>query len=150
MSDLFLGLDCSTQSLTTIIINFESKEIVFANKVIFDNTLPHYNTKNGAYFFKNGVVHSHPLMWVEALELSFENIVDNGLAIEEIKAISGSGQQHGTIYLNKNFKDVLQSLDSKISLKEQLKNVFSRETSPIWMDSSTSKQCEEIREALGG
>ena len=150
MSDLFLGLDCSTQSLTTIIINFESKEIVFTNRVIFDKALLHYNTKNGAYYFKNGVVHSNPLMWVEALELSFENLVDTGLAIEEIKAISGSGQQHGTVYLNKNFKEVLQSLDSKITLKEQLKNVFSRETSPIWIDSSTTKQCEEIRKALGG
>ena len=150
MSDLFLGLDCSTQSLTTIIINFESKEIVFTNRVIFDKALPHYNTNKGAYFFKNGVVHSNPLMWVEALELSFENLVNNGFAIEEIKAISGSGQQHGTVYLNKNFKEALQSLDSKISLKEQLKKVFSRETSPIWMDSSTSKQCEEIRKALGG
>lgn len=150
MSDLFLGLDCSTQSLTTIIINFESKEIEFSNRVIFDKTLPHYNTKNGTYLFKNGVVHSNPLMWVEALELSFENLVDNGHAIEEIKAISGSGQQHGTVYLNKNFTEVLQSLDSKLSLKEQLKNVLSRRTSPIWMDSSTSKQCEEIRKALGG
>ncbi len=150
MSDLFLGLDCSTQSLTTIILNFNSKEIVFTNRITFDKALPHYNTINGAYFLENGVVHSNPLMWVEALELSFENLVDNGLAIEEIKAISGSGQQHGTVYLNKNFQDVLQLLDSKIALKEQLRNVFSRETCPIWMDSSTGKQCEEIRKALGG
>ncbi|MFX0017293.1 MAG: xylulokinase [Promethearchaeota archaeon] len=150
MADLFLGLDCSTQSLTTIIINFDSKKIIFTNRLIYDNVLPHYNTKNGVYFFKNGIVHSDPLMWVEALELSFEKLVDNGIIIEEIKAISGSGQQHGTVYLNKNFKEVLRLLDSKISLKEQLKNVFSRKTSPIWMDSSTQKQCEEIRKALGG
>ncbi|MFX1494626.1 MAG: xylulokinase [Promethearchaeota archaeon] len=150
MSDLFLGLDCSTQSLTTIILNFNSKEIVFTNRIIFDKALSHYNTKNGAYFLENGVVHSNPLMWVEALELSFENLVDNGIAIEEIKAISGSGQQHGTVYLNKNFQEVLQLLDSKKTLKEQLTNVFSRKTSPIWMDSSTVKQCEEIRKALGG
>jgi xylulokinase len=89
-------------------------------------------------------------MWVEALELSFENLLDNGLEINKIKAISGSGQQHGTVYLNKNFNEVLQSLNSNIRLKQQLKNVFSRETSPIWMDSSTTKQCEEIRKALGG
>ena len=32
----------------------------------------------------------------------------------------------------------------------QLRDTFSRITSPIWMDSSTSKQCEEIRKSLGG
>jgi len=32
----------------------------------------------------------------------------------------------------------------------QLKRCFSRKTSPIWMDSSTTKQCKEIRNSLGG
>ncbi|MFX0032055.1 MAG: xylulokinase [Candidatus Hodarchaeota archaeon] len=142
-------MDCSTQSFTAIII--DSKKIIFSDNIIFDKDLPHYNTKNGVYFSENGKkVHSNPLMWVEALELSLKHIVESGVGLEDIKAISGSGQQHGTIYLSDDFENVLQSLNFKISLKEQLKNIFTRKTSPIWMDSSTFKQCKEIRQKLGG
>lgn len=145
----FLGLDCSTQSFTTILVN--SHNILYKNTIIFDRDLPHYNTKNGAYFFEDGkIVHSNPLMWIEALELSFEKLKDSGVQIKNVKAISGSGQQHGTIYLNNKFKKTLHNLKPNSSLIEQLKDVFSRDTSPIWMDSSTSKQCEEIRHRLGG
>ncbi|MFX1498848.1 MAG: xylulokinase [Promethearchaeota archaeon] len=145
----FLGLDCSTQSFTTILIN--SNNVLHENTLIFDRDLPHYNTKNGAYFFEEGkIVHSNPLMWIEALELSFEELKDSEVQIKDIKAISGSGQQHGTIYLNNKFKSTLHNLKPNLSLNEQLKDVFSRDTSPIWMDSSSSKQCEEIRHKLGG
>ncbi|MFW9782710.1 MAG: xylulokinase [Candidatus Heimdallarchaeota archaeon] len=145
----FLGLDCSTQSFTTILINFHT--IVYKNTIIFDRDLPHYNTKNGAYFFEDTKkVHSNPLMWIEALELAFTHLINTEFELKQIKAISGSGQQHGTVYLNRSFEKTLQSLNPKISLKEQLRDAFSRETSPIWMDSSTYKQCQEIRHKLGG
>jgi xylulokinase len=88
-------------------------------------------------------------MWVEALELLLHKL-QNNISIDNIKAISGSGQQHGTVYLNTKFSQTLTSLNPKKPLKLQLRECFSRETSPIWMDSSTSKQCEEIRETLGG
>ncbi len=151
MSDLFLGLDCSTQSLTGIIVDFNLKKIVYRNSINFDEELSHYNTHNGAIILDNEkVVHSYPLMWVEALELLFEKMQNNKRALFEIKAISGSGQQHGTIYLNSDFVKTLKRLDADNSLVIQLKSSFSRPTSPIWMDSSTTKQCEEIRLKLGG
>ncbi|MFX1339403.1 MAG: xylulokinase [Promethearchaeota archaeon] len=148
MSDYFLGLDCSTQSLTGIII--DSTSIIYKATINFDEELPQYNTTNGVIVLDDEkVVHSSPLMWVEALELVFEKI-SNHISIENIKAISGSGQQHGTVYLNNKFTRTLQDLNPKEPIINQLKGCFSRETSPIWMDSSTSKQCEEIRTILGG
>ncbi len=151
MSDLFLGLDCSTQSLTGIIVDFNLKKVVYRNSINFDEELSHYNTHNGAIILDNEkVVHSYPLMWVEALELLFEKMQNNKRALFEIKAISGSGQQHGTVYLNSDFIKTLKRLDADKTLVSQLKNSFSRPTSPIWMDSSTTKQCEEIRKKLGG
>ncbi len=89
-------------------------------------------------------------MWVDALELIFNRFVQKSVPIEKIKAISGSGQQHGTVYLNEQFEKKLQNLNINDSIVSQLRDTFSRNTSPIWMDSSTSKQCEEIRERLGG
>jgi xylulokinase len=149
MSNYFLGLDCSTQSLTAVIIDFDLGEIIYRASISFDNELPHYKTQNGIVIFEDPkVVHSYSLMWVESLELLFERLDDN--LIGNIKAISGSGQQHGTVYLNDKFESVLRNLNPDEPLFKQLEKTFSRKTSPIWMDSSTSKQCKEIRETLGG
>jgi len=151
MNDLFLGLDCSTQSLTGIIIDFNLKKVEYRNSINFDEELPHYNTQNGTLVLDSKkVVHSYPLMWLEALELLFEKMKDSKISLFEIKAISGSAQQHGTVYLNSDFVKILKQLDISTTLVSQLKNSFSRPTSPIWMDSSTAKQCKEIRENLGG
>ncbi|MHA1490055.1 MAG: xylulokinase [Promethearchaeota archaeon] len=150
MSDFFLGLDCSTQSLTAVLIDFNSGKIIYRNSVNYDKELPHYNTQNGIVILENErVIHSFPLMWVEALELLFEKI-QNNIPIKDIKAISGSGQQHGTVYLNNKFEENLQKLNIDEPLIKQFNKSFTRRTSPIWMDSSTFKQCQEIRKALGG
>ena len=89
-------------------------------------------------------------MWIEALEMLFNRFIQDNLPLEHIKAISGSGQQHGTVYLNSSFESILKKLDSNKSLTNQLVHVFTRNLSPVWMDSSTTKECVEIRNKLGG
>ena len=70
--DYFLGLDCSTQSLTGIIIDFKKKKYIVTKVIDYDKDLPHYKTQNGVYFSQDGkVVQSNPLMWIEGLELLF-------------------------------------------------------------------------------
>ncbi|MFX1566822.1 MAG: xylulokinase [Promethearchaeota archaeon] len=151
MKELFLGLDCSTQSLTGIIINFNMGKVVFRYCINFDEILPHYQTKNGVIVLgDNKIIHSYPLMWIEALEMLFNEFINNNIPLNEIKTISGSAQQHGTVYLNSKFERTLKNLQLDKSLKTQLESTLSRHTSPIWMDSSTSKQCNEIRDYLGG
>jgi xylulokinase len=135
--DYFLGLDCSTQSLTAVLINLSNNEIIIRYSINFDEELPHYNTQNGVFSSNGGkVVHSNPLMWVEALELVFKALVQKNLPLNKIKAISGSGQQHGTVYLNNSFEPTLKNLDSKKSLVNQLQKVFTRETSTMRRNSS--------------
>ncbi|MFX0082508.1 MAG: xylulokinase [Candidatus Hodarchaeota archaeon] len=149
--DFFLGLDCSTQSLTGVLIDFNKRKNIYSYSINFDKDLPQYKTQNGVYIFNEGkVVHSNPLMWVEALELLFTKFVQEKLPLDQIKAISGSGQQHGTVYLNSSFESILKKLDSNKTLASQIENVFTRKTNPIWMDSSTTIECEEIRRKLGG
>ncbi len=151
MKELFLGLDCSTQSLTAIIINFNTGKVIYRNNINFDEELPHYHTQNGIIVLGDyKIIHSYPLMWIEALELLFTKFKIEKIPIYEIKAISGSAQQHGTVYLNNKFERILKNLQLDKALKSQLDPTFSRLTSPIWMDSSTSKQCDEIRDSLGG
>lgn len=151
MNHLFLGLDVSTQSLSAILIDFQDKKILLEKSINYDQKLPHYKTRNGVIRGEDPkVIHSYPLMWVEALELLFEELKKDNIDIRSIKAISGSGQQHGSVYLNNEARNTLRKLNSDLPLIEQLKNIFSRKTSPVWMDSSTNRQCREIRERVGG
>ena len=151
MSKLFLGLDSSTQSLSAVVIDYDTRKVVYNDSLNFDEALPHYKTRNGVLPNANPLVkHSPPLMWAEALDLIFARMKKNGVALNKILAISGSGQQHGSVYFKASAADAIAGLDPKADLVKNLKGVFSRPTAPIWMDSSTSQECREIRRALGG
>ena len=151
MPKLFLGLDSSTQSLSAVVINLDTRKVVYEKSLNFDQALPHYKTQNGVLPNRNPLVkHSSPLLWAEALDLIFAAMKKDRVALGDILAVSGSGQQHGSVYFNERITAALEILDSKKSLVENLHGVFARKTSPIWMDSSTATECAEIRKKLGG
>ena len=151
MPKLFLGLDSSTQSLSAVIIDADARRSLYGKSVNFDDVLSHYGTSHGALHSDNPlVVQSPPLMWAEALDLLFSQMKKDGVTLGDIVAVSGSGQQHGSVYLNDHAPATFAQLDSDRTLAENLRSVFARPTSPIWMDSSTSTECAEIRDALGG
>jgi xylulokinase len=151
MAKIFLGLDSSTQSLSAVLIDGDSRKVIYEKSLNFDRTLPQYRTQNGVLPHADPLVkHSPPLMWAEALDGLFAQMKNDGAPLGEILAISGSGQQHGSVYLNQRASDALKYLPVNNNLLEALNGVFSRPTAPIWMDSSTAKECGEIRAALGG
>jgi xylulokinase len=151
MAKLFLGLDSSTQSLSAVVIDLDTRKVIYEQSLNFDRALPHYKTKNGVLPNRDPLIkHSPPLMWAEALDLVFAQMKKDGVPLGKILAVSGSGQQHGSVYLNDRAAAVLENLDPQKSLVENLHGVFSRKTSPIWMDSSTAKECAEIRKKLDG
>nr|CAB3458756.1 unnamed protein product [Digitaria exilis] len=147
---LFLGFDSSTQSLKATVLNNELA-IVASEIVNFDSDLPHYKTEGGVYrdSTDDGHIFSPTIMWVEALELLLEKLKPK-INFNKVVAVSGSGQQHGSVYWKKGSQTVLSSLDSSKSLLLQLKDAFSTMNSPVWMDSSTTKQCREIENEVGG
>ena len=151
MSRLFLGLDSSTQSLTAIVIDLDAGRVVFDLSLNYDRHLPDYKTQDGVLRRDEGAeVHAPPLMWAEALELIFERMRAGGIPMDEIAAVSGSGQQHGSVYLTREAANCLAHLDPGKPLAPQLASILSRPTSPVWMDSSTTRECREISDALGG
>ena len=151
MSTLYLGLDASTQSLSAVLIDLDTRNAVCDISLNYDETLPHYGTQNGVLDNPDPkIVHAPPLMWAEALDALFDTLKAEGVSLDRIRAISGSGQQHGSVYLNAGIVRALSNLDPAKSLVQNLDGVFSRSTSPIWMDSSTRVECDEIRAALGG
>ncbi|KAF8275171.1 actin-like ATPase domain-containing protein [Lactarius quietus] len=148
---LFLGLDLSTQQLKAVLIN-EKAAVVHNFAVGYDKDLPHYGTTNGAtHDPSDGQVTSPVAMWVEALDLILQHMKDAGVDFSRIRAVSGAGQQHGSVYWSKSAADALASLDPSKSLLLQLNpNAFSIHNSPIWQDSSSTRECRELDEAIGG
>ena len=147
----YLGLDSSTQSLTAIIIDTEAARVVFENALSFDADLPQYGTGHGVLPRRvPEEALSSPLMWSEALETMFGRIAASGLDISRLAAISGSAQQHGSVYLNGAAAAALGGFDPGRRLVDQVGPLLARSVSPIWMDSSTSEECAEITAAVGG
>lgn len=146
----FLGFDSSTQSLKATVLD-SNLNIVTSELVHFDTDLPLYQTKDGVFRdpLVNGRIVSPTLMWVEALDLMLQKL-SKKLDFGKVAAVSGSGQQHGSVYWKNGDSAILSSLDPKKTLVEQLRSAFSIKQSPIWMDSSTTAQCKEIEKAVGG
>uniref|UniRef100_T1GE88 Xylulose kinase n=1 Tax=Megaselia scalaris TaxID=36166 RepID=T1GE88_MEGSC len=149
--ETFLGFDLSTQKLKAAILNSTLQPICTA-EVQFDSDLPEYRTTGGAnagagrneYFVQ-------PTMWVKALDMVLDRLVMAGADFSKIQAISGSAQQHGSLYWSKHGVETLRKLDSDKFLHIQIdESSFTLTRTPIWMDGSTQKQCIEMEEAIGG
>ncbi len=145
---MFLGLDSSTQSLKGVIIDPEAGIVVSRADVAYANDLPDYPS----VFSPGGDAlekHADPRVWLAALDLLFARLRAAGAPLDRVVGIGGCGQQHGSVYLNNRATAILASLEPTINLVDQLTPALSRATSPIWMDSSTSRQCGELAAAIG-
>ncbi|XP_022529597.2 xylulose kinase isoform X2 [Astyanax mexicanus] len=89
-------------------------------------------------------------MWVKALDLILEKMKNAGFDFSNVKALSGSGQQHGSVYWRKGARQALQHLDPGRDLHSMLQGSFAVQDSPVWMDSSTTEQCQCLESAVGG
>ncbi len=145
----YLGIDSSTQSCKGMVIDTDRPAIVLHLKIDYKEDLPAYNSPDGFLPSEDALVrHSNPLMWVEALDLLFERARKSGFDWSTVEGISCSGQQHGSVYLNANHAGARWTATRPLA--EQVAPLLSRQTSPIWMDSSTAAECAEITEAAGG
>ncbi len=145
-----LGLDASTQSCSALVIDPTAGTVVAEASVNFGERLPAYGAPSG--FIpdgRGGEVHADPRMWLDALELLLAELAEK-CDLGRVAAVSGAGQQHGSVYLNQDWHDAVAALDPSRSLADQLGPCLSRATSPIWMDGSTREECREIADALGG
>ena len=75
----FLGLDSSTQSLTALLVDTDTGEVI-DRSVAFGARLPRYKSPNGFLAHPDSrVKHSDPLMWVEALDLLLGELRESGV-----------------------------------------------------------------------
>ncbi|KIY53374.1 D-xylulose kinase [Fistulina hepatica ATCC 64428] len=149
-SPLFLGLDLSTQQIKAVLIS-QDAVITHESSVRFSEDLPHYSTTNGAYYGPDkGEVTSPVAMWLEAMDLLMQRMKDTGVDFSRIAAVSGSGQQHGSVYWSHESDAMLDGLDPAEPLLQLCPHAFSKQRCPIWQDSSTTRECRELEHAVGG
>ncbi|XP_054621755.1 xylulose kinase isoform X2 [Dunckerocampus dactyliophorus] len=148
--EVYLGFDFSTQQLKVVAIN-EDLDVIHQNHVHFDSQLPDFRTEGGVHVAADGLRITSPvLMWVKALDLLLDKMQKEGFDFSSVRALSGSGQQHGSVYWRTGASRTLEQLDPTFSLHQQLQDSFAVGDSPVWMDSSTGPQCERLQEAAGG
>jgi xylulokinase len=157
---LYIGFDSSTQSLTATVIETEDggwrleagrRRVVAEHVVVFDEALPEFRTSHGVHAAPDGrTVTTPPVMWIAALDLLLGRLRDAGVDLAAVRAVSGSAQQHGSVYLKADAPGALARLDPGRPLADQLDGVFARRESPVWLDCSTTAECGELTEAIGG
>jgi xylulokinase len=151
---VYLGLDASTQSLTAVLIDTSGgrRDTLAERSLSYDADLPAYGTRNGVLRGDDQtIVCSPPLMWIEALDRLMGGLAaDYPREMTRLQAIAGSAQQHGSVYLTADGLARLASLDPGRPLPAQFEGAFSRALAPVWMDSSTTVECREIEQAVGG
>ncbi|XP_060068180.1 xylulose kinase-like [Ylistrum balloti] len=149
-SGVYLGFDFSTQQIKVIAVNDDSK-VLHEAAVKFDTDLPEFKTQGGAHIHDDKATVTAPtLMWVKALDLLMDQVKASGFDFSKVVAISGAGQQHGSVYWKTGAQNTLQKLNPAETLHKQLQDSFSVADSPIWMDSSTTQQCRQLETSVGG
>lgn len=126
-------------------------QILHETAVRFDSDLPEFRTTSGATVHKDGRTVTAPvLMWVKALDILLDRFKIAGVDFSKVASLSGTAQQHGSVYWQKGAHQKLQSLQPNKFLHDQLRDAFSLADSPTWQDSSTTEQCHQLENAVGG
>ncbi|MFZ0430292.1 MAG: xylulokinase [Acidobacteriota bacterium] len=115
---IYLGIDCGTQSLKVLAWSPGRGAVASASRS--------YGLIEG---LPAGHKEQHPSDWVSSLEECMQEL-GSRIALEEVRAIGVSGQQHGLVVL-----------DEKDEVIRPAK---------LWNDTSTQKQCDAIMNACGG
>jgi len=116
-----LGIDCGTQSLKTIALDWETGQVLASAHQAygFEPDLP------------PGAMEQNPRDWTEAAAATIAAVLEQlGARREEIRSIGVSGQQHGLVLLDERGEVVRPA--------------------KLWCDTSTGEQCEQITEHFGG
>ena len=147
---LFLGFDLSTQQLK-IIITDENLTPLDTYNVEFDSQFKSKYTKinKGVITGDDGEVISPVAMWLDAINYVFDEMQKSKFPFDKVVGISGSGQQHGSVYWSGEANELLNDLIPCKELSSQLQDAFSWGYSPNWQDHSTVKEAEDFHKAIG-
>jgi len=164
---LYLGFDLSTQQLkgtqrhshinsgniltyTKAIVIQSDLSVVSSARVDFDQDFgAKYKIINGVIKETEGQVFAPVALWLESLDLVLKRLQDQNTPLNRIRGISGSCQQHGSVYWGREAEKLLGALNADKTLVEQLTDAFSHPYAPNWQDHSTQNECDKFEETMG-
>jgi xylulokinase len=138
--------------LTAVVVDSDLK-VAGQAKVDFDADFGvKYGIRKGVHVREStGEVFAPVALWMESLDLVLDRLAQTmTVPVSRIRAVSGSCQQHGSVFWNDKAADVLRRLDPDTPLVDQLPQTLAHEWSPNWQDQSTQEQCDAFDAALGG
>uniref|UniRef100_A0A2M3ZHE4 Xylulose kinase n=1 Tax=Anopheles braziliensis TaxID=58242 RepID=A0A2M3ZHE4_9DIPT len=150
-NETYLGFDLSTQKLKAVLLNFRLDNVAHA-EVMFDSDLPEFRTTGGVNAGRaKNEFYVHPVMWIKAVDMVLDRMIMQGADLSTVVALSGTAQQHGCLFWSRAGIESLRNLDADKFLHAQIDDsAFTIHRTPIWMDATTSLQCEEMETAVGG
>ncbi|KAK3682708.1 hypothetical protein B0T22DRAFT_292518 [Podospora appendiculata] len=148
---LYLGFDLSTQQLKAIVVQSDL-QVVSDAKVDFDLDFgSKYGIKKGVLVNDaEGEVFAPVALWLEALDLVLQRLQAKNTPLHRVRGVSGSCQQHGSVYWSREAGELLGGLRADASLVDQLaEGAFSHPYAPNWQDHSTQAECDQFDAKLG-
>uniref|UniRef100_UPI00398E9614 xylulose kinase isoform X2 n=1 Tax=Pristiophorus japonicus TaxID=55135 RepID=UPI00398E9614 len=148
--DCYLGVDLSTQQMKALVID-DNLNVIHETNVKFDDDLPEFGTQGGVHIQSDKLTVTTPvLLWVKALDMLLARMKASNFDFSKLKSLSGTGQQHGSVYWKDGANQTLKNMSGDRSLHQILESSFSVKGSPIWMDSSTTEECQQLEKSVGG
>ncbi len=165
---LSLGIDLSTQSITGVVVDPRAGQVVYERSLSYvaDSRLQGFGIDHQSFLIpprRRGEADQPPALFLAALEALCKDMQRDAVPMGRIAVINVSAQQHGHVYLSRNFDTALGALGALNApefaeegaqpvgrLAELLGDIYSYQTAPIWMTSDTADEAEHIRAAVGG
>lgn len=121
MRTLLIGIDSGTQSTKVLVVEARNGKVLSSAAQSYD-LIPN---------LAPGAKEQHPHTWRDAAVKAIRQAIKAaGAKPDEIKALGISGQQHGFVPLDKNGEVIRPA--------------------KLWCDTSTSAECDEIMNRIGG
>ena len=158
-SQTVLGIDVSTQSLSAVVLQSPSGEILWSHSLAYrdDPRLRGLGFEHDTLIIpprEAGEAEQPPRLFIAALDALFFDLKAAGIDTAAIAAINTSGQQHGHVYLNAraeaDFARLRQAASASDTLLTHLANSFAYGGAPIWKTANTAAEAAHIRSAIGG
>ncbi|WP_263772677.1 FGGY family carbohydrate kinase [Propionivibrio soli] len=154
-----LGLDASTQSLSAILLDSATGEILWNRSLAYrdDPRLLGFGFEHDTMVIpprEPGEAEQPPRLFIAALDAIFSDMKAAGVDTSTIAAINTSGQQHGHVYLSVKARTTFASLrepgSAESSLLDVIGDSFAYGGAPIWKTANTTAEASHIRAGVGG
>ena len=132
-----------------LVIN-DTLSVVYEDSVSYDHDLPEFGTKGGIQLHDDKSITVPTAMFVKALDMLLEKMMDKNFPFEDVVAIAGATQCNGSVFWKQGSRQKMKRVESDKPLYDQLKDAFSIPDAPTWMDSTATEQARQIGEAVGG